>query len=62
MAIWLAEERGYKAGWAKNLYNDKFGVWPRNLHAKPVPADAAVRSYAKGRLIAFAKERKVEVA
>jgi superfamily II DNA or RNA helicase len=53
----IANERGYKPGWAANQYRQKFGVWPRGLQETPVEPTPEVRSYIKSRMIAFAKRR-----
>jgi len=57
MALWMAAKRGYKRGWAANLYRGKFGVWPRGLADVPTEADQAFLNYEKSRRIAFAKRR-----
>lgn len=57
MCLWLAAQRGYKTGWAANLYRGKFQVWPRGLTDRQIPADAEFINYEKSRRIAFAKAR-----
>lgn len=57
MAIWLARDRGYKQGWAANLYRKKMGVWPRGLLNIPMEPDRAFRSWEHSRRIAYAKKK-----
>ena len=59
MALWMAGQRGYKPGWAANLYRGKFQVWPRGLDDIATPADQAFLNYEKSRRIAYAKRRAV---
>lgn len=60
MALWLAGQRGYKSGWAANLYRGRFQVWPRGLTETVLPADQAFMNYEKSRRIAFAKRRAAQ--
>ena len=57
MALWMADQRGYKPGWAANLYRKKMGVWPRGLNDRRVPADGDFLNFEKAQRIAFAKAR-----
>lgn len=57
MALWMADQRGYKPGWAANKYREKFGVWPRGLSDERRPADQAFLNWEKSRRIAFAKSK-----
>lgn len=57
MALWLADQRGYKPGWAANLYRKKLGVWPRGLDDRRTPADGAFLNFEKAQRIAFAKAK-----
>mgnify|MGYP000206323424 CR=1 FL=1 len=57
MALWMAGQRGYKAGWAANKYREKFEVWPRGLDDVKLPADQAFLNYEKSRRIAWAKRQ-----
>ena len=56
-ALWMADSRGYKAGWAANLYKGKFEVWPRGLDDVRVTPDQAFLNYEKSRRIAYAKRK-----
>jgi superfamily II DNA or RNA helicase len=60
MALWMADERKYKKGWAANKYREKFGVWPRSLSEYRIPADQAFLNYEKSRRIAWAKRQEVK--
>jgi len=56
-ALWMADERGYKPGWAANLYKGKFEVWPRGLDDSRQAPDQAFLNYEKSRRIAYAKRK-----
>lgn len=58
-ALWMADQRGYKTGWAANLYKGKFNVWPRCLHDGRLEPDQAFLNYEKSRRIAYAKRKGV---
>lgn len=62
MALWLAAQRGYKPGWAANLYRKKMGCWPRGLDECPAEPDQSFLNYEKSRRIAFAKRKAKEGA
>lgn len=55
----IAQERGYKDGWAAQQYKVKFGHFPPwNWNNHPtLAASAATRSWVKSRQIAFAKAK-----
>lgn len=57
MALWLARQRGYQIGWAKHLYKQKMGVWPRGLDDVPQAPDQKFLNYEKSRRIAWAKRK-----
>jgi DNA repair protein RadD len=51
-------ERGYKPGWERHAYKDKFGSWPPwRSSSQPIPPSPEVRSWVRSRLIAYAKAR-----
>jgi superfamily II DNA or RNA helicase len=52
--VYIAAERGYKDGWHRHKYFEKFGEWPRS-HVLPMPPDPETRSWVKSRQIAYAK-------
>jgi DNA repair protein RadD len=65
MLLWIAGRRGYKAGWAKHKYREKFNEWPadRNGEGKPVqpyPPTPEVLSWVRSRQIAYAKRKQKE--
>lgn len=60
MALWMAQERGYKRGWAANKYREKFDVWPRGLEDRVIQPDQAFLNYEKSRRIAYAKRRSAK--
>jgi len=53
----IQRARGYKRGWAGNLYRQKFGSWPRGLSEVTTEPTGVVENYVKSRQIAFAKRR-----
>lgn len=57
MLLRMAEQRGYKGGWAANQYRAKFGVWPRGLSEIPTDPTMDVVSWVKSRQIAWAKSK-----
>lgn len=57
MALWMADQRGYKPGWAANLYRKKLGGWPRGLDQRRVPADGDFLNFEKSQRIAWAKRQ-----
>lgn len=57
MALWMADQRGYKPGWAANIYRKKLGVWPRGLAPRRIPADGDFLNFEKSQRIAWAKRQ-----
>jgi superfamily II DNA or RNA helicase len=55
---WIAQERGYKHGWAAHKFREKFGGWPPRSEPEPEPPSPATRSWVKSRAIAWAKARR----
>jgi DNA repair protein RadD len=53
--LYIAQERGYQRGWAAHKFREKLGAWPSWHSAEPIPADDAVRAWARSRAIAYAK-------
>ena len=41
----FGQRRGFKPGWAKNMFRKKFGVWPNNLEAVPMTPRKAVKEW-----------------
>lgn len=58
MCLWMANERGYKPGWAANKYRERFDVWPRGLEDVPAAPDAAFLNWEKSRRIAWVKRQQ----
>jgi superfamily II DNA or RNA helicase len=58
MLIYLAQERGYKSGWAAHKYKEKFGDWPSRFTVpQPIEPTPEVRSWVRSRYFAYAKSR-----
>jgi DNA repair protein RadD len=54
-----AEQRGYKPGWARNKFREKYGVWPNGYENVPASEPTPkTMSWIKSRNIAWAKSRK----
>lgn len=54
----VAEQRGYKQGWAFHKYREKFGVDPKGLSHTPQDPSASVQRWVRSRQIAWANARK----
>jgi len=57
----IAQERGYKSGFAAVKYREKFKEWPpwpRGFAPPPVDPTPEVRAWVKSRAIAYAKARR----
>ena len=55
MLAYIAQQRGYKAGWAGYKFKEKFGTWPDSRHVEPYPPTPEVASWVRSRQIAYAK-------
>ncbi len=55
MLTFVAQQRGYKPGWAANRYRQKFKVWPRGLSDFPLAPDDEVLGYIRYSMIRYAK-------
>jgi len=56
-----AQERGYKDGWAANLYREKCGVWPNDPRVRYAAIRATspgTRQWIKSRQIAYGKRNR----
>ena len=53
--VWIAQERGYKPGWAAFKHKERFGDWPSVRFAQPIEPTDAVRSWVRSRQIAYAR-------
>ena len=59
----IARKRGWSDGWAAHAYRDKTGVWPNQLHKRPMPVPSAeVVSWVKSRDIRRAKAQEARRA
>lgn len=58
MATWVAQDRGYKPGWASYQCKEKFGTWPAVRSVAPVKPDDAFLSHVRARAVAYAKSRQ----
>lgn len=58
----IADERGYKEGWTKHKFREKFGVWPQCLYPDRKRPSDAVRKWVQSRMIAYAKAKAKEDA
>jgi DNA repair protein RadD len=52
--LWIARERGYRAGWAAHKFRERFSAWPTRRDVEPVAPTPAVLSWARSRQIAYA--------
>jgi superfamily II DNA or RNA helicase len=60
MLAWIAQERGYKAGWIAHQYKQKFGSYPPwGSVALPIVPTPEARSWVRSRMIAYAKRQAV---
>jgi superfamily II DNA or RNA helicase len=54
----IADQRGYKRGWAAVNYKEKFGNWPPyGAVVEPIQPSPEVVSWVRSRLISYAKSR-----
>jgi DNA repair protein RadD len=58
MLAHIAQERGYKPGWAAYKFKEKFGHWPQMRSIAPIAPSPEVRSWVRSRQIAYAKSRQ----
>jgi hypothetical protein len=56
--LYVEVEKGYKRGFAAQMYRGKFGVWPKGLNDIPRIASLDTVNYVKSRMIAFSNGRK----
>jgi superfamily II DNA or RNA helicase len=58
MLVHIAQQRGYKSGWAAHKHKEKFGEWPSGFTVpRPIEPTPEVLSWVRSRNIAFAKLR-----
>jgi hypothetical protein len=59
MLAYIANERGYRAGWVAHKFKEKFGAYPPwGAVAQPITPSPEVRSWVRSRMIAHARRRK----
>jgi hypothetical protein len=51
----IANERGYRPGWAAHKFKERFGRWPSRNNVAPLVPSAEVRSWVRSRQIAYAR-------
>jgi superfamily II DNA or RNA helicase len=57
MLLHIADQRGYKPGWAAHKYKEKFDDWPPRFLPQPIDPAPEVLSWVRSRAIAYAKSR-----
>jgi superfamily II DNA or RNA helicase len=52
-------EKGYKPGWAKHAFNEKFGHWPSRIivACQPVPPGIEIKGFIRHKQIRYSKSR-----
>ena len=56
---WIAEDRGYSAGWVSRKFREAVGVWPNHYrYVAPQKPSPETLAWVKSRLIAWAKSKK----
>jgi DNA repair protein RadD len=58
----IAEQKGYKPGWAAYKFKEKFGEFPPRTIPTPRKPSPEVLSWVRSRQIAYAKARQKELA
>ena len=56
--LYVEVEKGYKRGFAAQMYRNKFGVWPKGLNDIPRIPSIDTMNYIKSRMIQFTNGRK----
>jgi hypothetical protein len=55
--LYIANERGYRIGWAAHKYKEKFGEGPPTRFVQTLEPSPEVRAWVRSRQIAYAKSR-----
>jgi superfamily II DNA or RNA helicase len=55
MLAWIANDKGYKQGWAAHKFKEKYGHFPVARNVQLLEPDAATRAWVRSRAIAYAK-------
>jgi hypothetical protein len=58
MLLSIADERGYKSGWAAHKFKEKFGFWPPRMPLPTIKASPECLSWVRSRNIAWVKARE----
>jgi superfamily II DNA or RNA helicase len=58
MLLWRQRESGYKAGYARAAFKERWGHWPNGFSEIPKEPDAAFLNWEKWRRIAYAKRKE----
>jgi superfamily II DNA or RNA helicase len=58
MLLWRAQEKGYQKGWVSHKYQERFGVWPKDMKDQRLIPDAQFNSYMQHLAIKFAKGKE----
>lgn len=57
----IAQQKGYKRGWAAHKYQERFGVWPRSIglsECEPTPETiAGIRAWVRARQAEYASQQ-----
>ena len=61
MLVHIAQQRGYKSGWAAHKHKEKFGEWPSSFTVpQPIEPTPEVLGWVRSRDIAYAKSRAAQ--
>lgn len=55
--VYYAKKKGYKEGWAKHKYKEKFGIFPQAIPVEVRPPSTTTLKWIKSRFIAFNKSK-----
>lgn len=58
MLVGIADERGYKRGWAAHKYRERFGLFPNQYYVEPLTPSPECSSWVRSRQIAWAKSQQ----
>ena len=55
--VYYAKQKGFKEGWAKHKYKEKFGVFPQAITVENRPTSVTTLKWIKSRFIAYNKSK-----
>lgn len=57
---YYCEEKGYKPGWARHAFKEKFGHWPNRIivACQPVPPGIEIKGFIRHKQIRYSKSRE----